>query len=290
MKKDFGFKIIEEKSEEDIVTKILMIELPTLNHLDILFTPKLENLSFIKFSNKLTVNLKNSTFREFFNNWVNSFSVLAKDIDTIDRFIDLFNAEILAIITLGRKEKKISWESARGLYGELLYIKSLILKNNYTKLEIINAWHRPEPAIHDFEFKDFTLEVKTISRDNTTVKISSILQLQEIEGKPLLLNIYRIEKINDSDIDSLGILYNEIINLLDKVSSNLFIIKCAEDVFCEYLGPKENPLDYKFNLIECNIYNVNQIIFPRIKKDDILSSISKVTYCIDISALDPFKL
>lgn len=281
--------VIEEKIN-NIDTKILCINFPSLKDLNSLFTPRLENIGFVKIGNNITVNLKNSSFREFFNDWVIRFSEKIDVDDSVESIIRKFNEEIKAIILLGQKEKKLSWESARGLFGELLAFKELIESNKYSQIEILNGWHRPSPANHDFDFPEFSLEVKTISRESTTVKITSEYQLESFEQKPLQLKCFRIEKVDRSNIDSLGELYNEIKSLLEKNNILEFEIKCAEDLFCEYLGPLLMPLDYKFLIIENNLYDVNQTEFPRVKRSELNTAISKLSYSLDISSFDKFKI
>ena len=282
-------RIIEE-SNNQIETKILFISFDLSIDLKSLFIPRLINISFIKVDNTITVNLKNPDFREYFNDWVERFSLKIKDNEESEIIIEKFNKEIKALILLGKKENKLSWESARGLYGEFLVIYKYLHDNKYTPLDVIEGWHRPAPANHDFDYNDFSLEVKTVSRDSTTVKITSQFQLESLENKLLMLNLFRIEKIEKSNIDSLGDLFNQIKSLLTPNVFNLFEIKCVEDIFCEYLGPELMPLDYKFTLLEDNLYKVDQDLFPRVKKQALIPAISKFSYSIDISSFESFKI
>ena len=282
-------RIIESESD-GIKTKILEIEFPCENDIKALFTPKLENIGFIPVDRIITVNLKNPTFREQFNDWTERFLEKINSNDSSEILIEKFNNEIKAIVLLGQKEKKLSMTSARGLYGELLVLKSHLDDEKYSQDQILEGWHRPAPANHDFDYKDYTLEVKTVSRSNTTFKVTSEDQLTAMEEKSLNLQLYRIENVNKSQIDSLGLLYVEIIEKLQSGLVNVFQIKCAEDAFCEYLGPIHMPLDYKFTIIEDLLYNVDQINFPRIRKDNLDLGISKVSYNLDISSINNFKI
>ena len=282
-------RIIESESD-GIKTKILEIKFPYENDIKALFTPKLENIGFIPVDNIITVNLKNPTFREQFNDWTERFLEKTNSNDSSEVLIEKFNNEIKAIVLLGQKEKKLSMASARGLYGELLVLKSHLDDEKYSQDQILEGWHRPAPANHDFDYKDYTLEVKTVSRSNTTFKVTSEDQLTAMEEKPLNLQLYRIENVNKSQIDSLGLLYLEITEKLQSGLVNVFQIKCAEDAFCEYLGPIHMPLDYKFTIIEDLFYNVDQSDFPRIRKDNLDLGISKVSYNLDISSIDNFKI
>ena len=282
-------RIIESELDE-IKTKILEIEFPSENDIKALFTPKLENIGFISVDKMITVNLKNPTFREYFNDWTEIFLEKIDSKDTSEILIEKFNNQIKSIVLIGQKEKKLSMTSARGLYGELLVLKAHIDDNKYSQDKILEGWHRPAPTNHDFDYKDYTLEVKTVSRSNTTFKVTSEDQLTAMEEKPLKLQLYRIENVNKSKKDSLGLLYNEIIEKLQPSLVNVFEIKCAEDAFCEYLGPKHMPLDHKFTIIEDFLYAVDQNAFPRIRKDILDLGITKVSYNLDISSIDNFKI
>ena len=282
-------RIIESECD-GIKTKILEIEFPSENDIKALFTPKLENIGFISVTRIITVYLKNPTFREQFNDWTERFSEKIDSKDSSETLIEKFNNEIKAIVLLGQKEKKMSMPSARGLYGELLVLKKYLDHERYSQDQILEGWHRPAPANHDFDYENYTLEVKTVSRSNTTFKVTSEDQLTAVEEKPLHLQLYRIENVNKSQVDSLGSLYTEIVDKLQTGLVNIFQIKCAEDAFCEYLGPKHMPLDYKFTVIEDFLYNVDQINFPRIKKNNLDAGISKVSYNLDISSIDNYKI
>jgi hypothetical protein len=282
-------QILEEEINK-VNTKILLLYFPSNDFLNKLFTPRLENISFVKINNCLTVNLKNQSFREYFNDWIIRFSEKISQYDSIEQVIEKFNAEIRALILIGQKEKKILWQSARGLYGEFLALKKMLVEQKYSQPRILEGWHRPEPATHDFDLPEFTLEVKTVSRESTTVKISSLNQLEAIDNKPLILNIIRIEKIDKSKSDSLGDLFNEIKTLLYHENVILFEIKCAEDAFLKYLGPELMPLDYKFYVIEETYYNVDQQNFPRVQKKYLNPAISKISYSVDVSSFASFKI
>ena len=49
------------------------IQFPSENDIKALFTPKLENIGFSPVDKTISVNLKNPTFREHFNAWVERF-------------------------------------------------------------------------------------------------------------------------------------------------------------------------------------------------------------------------
>ena len=196
-------RLIESK-EQNIETKMLWLQFSSKNDLEALFIPNLENIGFVRLNKTITVFLKNSSFRDFFNDWITRFIDKIDASDSSEILIKKFNNEIKAIVQLGQKEKKMSMNSAKGLYAEFLVLKQYLEENKFSKSDIINGWHRPAPANHDFDYEDFSLEVKATSRESTTVKITSEHQLMTVDDKPLYLHIYRVDNINKSSEDSLG--------------------------------------------------------------------------------------
>jgi len=281
-------ELIENKRGE-ITTRILMINNINLDHYKILFTPKLENTDFKYLDNQVFIELKNERFREQYDLWIISLHSKLKTHTNLKEVIKQFNIEIKKFIALFMKVKKLSREKARGFYGELLELKRQLEENNDQK-KALNGWHRPAPANQDFEYEDYSLEIKTIGRTSSTIKIASEYQLSSLGKKQLKLKISKIDLIEKSLDDSIGKLYTDIKDSLEEALSVLFEIKCAEDTFCKYLGPELMPLDYKLNEIEHCFYNVDQEKFPRINKDNIDSGISNVKYELDLSAIEDFKI
>lgn len=285
-----GVAGLMESKGSDVDTKILWIQFNSVNDLKALFIPKLENISFVLVNTRLTITLSNPSFRDFFNSWVTIFIEKIDAHDSSEVLIEKYNHEIKALVLLGQREKKMTMNAAKGLFAELLVLKKYLEDPTFPKSDIIEGWHRPAPANHDFEYAECSLEVKATSRDSTTIKITSEHQLMAAGNKPLHLHIYRIDNVNKSSEDSLGDMFITIKELLDTGLKNVFEMKCAEDSFCSYLGPKLMPLDYKFIIIEGFIYDVNQEIFPRIRKNKLDNGLSKISYNIDISVIEKFKI
>lgn len=286
-KKEKFIRIISSQNNDE--RKILILMFTNTEYLNNLFCPSLSNIDFIKNGNQVSVILKNISFLNFFNNWIVDFEqrmpneIIEKDLVT------QFNLEIRSIVLIGQKEKEISVSVAKGLFGELLFIKEQIL-NNINHFELINSWQRPAPSNHDFDFENHTVEVKTVSRESNRVTISSVYQLESFEMKKHFLKIFRIETIVKSNVDSIGILYNEIISMLQPELINLFQMKCAQDQFSEYLGPIDTPLSYKFLLYEDNLFDVDQEHFPRIKRMELMYGLTNIKYCVDLSSIEQFKI
>jgi len=88
----------------------------------------------------------------------------------------------------------LSLESQLGLVGELGFLK-LMLVNGVEKLTALRAWVGPMNGLHDFEFKNGAVEVKsTASTSNFVVCIGSLSQLDPLIKSPLFLAGFKLEE------------------------------------------------------------------------------------------------
>lgn len=255
-----------------------------------LFLPKLKYIKFVRSDHKLFVYLNESSIKKYFEEWIINFTESLTENENTINVIEKFNTSLKTLIRVGEKETKMTINSAKGLYGELLYLKNCLLNSKPAQETVLEAWHRPSQANHDFVFDKFSIEVKSISKNNTTIKIASEYQLSTIINKELFLKCYIIDDITQSTIDSLGILYNEILNILETTTlKETFVLKCSDDI-TGYLGPELNKLDYNFIVIDESTYKVDQELFPRIQKNQFSPFINNISYNIDISSIQQFKI
>ncbi|RMB61446.1 PD-(D/E)XK motif protein [Tessaracoccus antarcticus] len=73
---------------------------------------------------------------------------------------------------------------ARGIFGELVVLSWLAQRNAHYA---VDAWHGPDPHVHDFSTAKGDLEVKSSGNDSRSVTISSLSQLDEVAETPLVL-------------------------------------------------------------------------------------------------------
>lgn len=258
-------------------------------YLNLLNLPKLKYLDIIQSFSDLSFHLTYEPLRQFFNNFIDGFEKTIKNSDIGNEVVDKINKALRDLIKMAEKEMDLSITGCMGLFGELLQLKELLVSDDDHK-SIVSGWNRPAPANHDFDYDTEAIEIKTVSKDKTTVKITSAFQLEAPENKDLFLKIYRIEAIDGSTTDSLGNLYVEVKALIntDTIKEE-FILKCINDKL-KYGGPRVITLPYKFIQIEEMKYLVDQETFPRINRHAIPGSISNVSYRIDLSAIEGFKM
>jgi Putative PD-(D/E)XK family member, (DUF4420) len=251
--------------------------------------PKLKYIDTIQISGDLSFHLSYEPLRQFFNNFIDGFEKTIQKSDTGEEVVMKIDKALKDLIKIAERELDLSLVACMGLFGELLHLKELLLKNEDHQL-IVSGWNRPAPANHDFDYDSQATEIKTVSKDKTTVKITSAYQLEAPEGKLLYLKIYRIEAIDRSKTDSLGDLYEEVKSLINSETiKEQFILKCITDNL-KYGGPRLITLPYKFIQIDETQYLVDQELFPRINRHALPESISNISYKIDLSAIEPFKM
>ena len=269
--------------------KSIVFEFNDSKYISLLNLPKLKYLDSIQSFNNLALHLTYEPLRQFFNNFIDGFEKTINNSDKGKQVVEKINKALRDLIKMAETEMGLTITACMGLYGELLQLKELFL-NDQDHLRILSGWNRPAPANHDFHYELEAIEIKTVSKDKTTVKITSVYQLEAPVNKNLYLKIYRIESMDASTTDSLGNLYEEVKNIINSESGKEdFIFKCITDSI-KYGGPRTITLPYKFIYIEEMKYLVDQEIFPRINQNILPASISNVSYRIDLSAIEAYKI
>lgn len=182
----------------------------------------------------------------------------------------------LTWLALFRKTRTpLSPEKAKGLFGELYFLKNVMLKK-YDIDKTINSWSGPDYLVKDFAVDEYWYEIKTISCSGTVVKISSLQQLSsDIEGKLVVIKVEEMAdayKGKDSSINELIQYIISVIELND--TKDMFLDKLANIGydFSDELGNK------KYNVANLEYYLVDDK-FPALRESDVKSeAINNVGY------------
>lgn len=170
-----------------------------------------------------------------------------------------------------------------GLLGELLFMDETMIPQ-YGVQATLSSWTGPEKTHKDFSKDDVWYEVKTINSGKSTVRISSLEQLDsDIDG---YLVVYDLEKMSPSFN---GLKLNQLVQkLLHKMGSanrEEFISKLS--LYNYDFSPNYD--NFVYSVVGCSMYLVKEG-FPRLKRSDIPMEINKVQYDINLSELDDYKL
>ena len=221
-----------------------------------------------------------------------TFCVLCDDIisSTIDTFDDqqgykmLINRYYSWRKMLQSKHSILHEQEIMGLIGELLFLRDFMIPT-YGEDVALLSWSGQELTHKDFSLNDTWYEVKAINTGKTTVKISSLEQLQStIEGE---LAVFQLEKMSPAydgvDINKLatGILNN----LSTDENKDIFISKLFDSKFSFESVYSE----YVYEITLCERFNVTAS-FPKLTRDDVNEAIAKAQYELILTEIQGYRI
>jgi hypothetical protein len=270
--------------------RCLILALPNTLRLQLLGIRK-ENLSIEYFSEKhvIVLQLTEPEYEDLFDDLVISMYHGIKDIrepdaysrffiETFHRWSDFFD---------DKSSDLLGEESIRGLMGELLVLKALILEFSPLKINaVLDFWKGPFGKGNDFELEDRYLEVKTKSPQAREVKIASEHQLHPTANKGLELIVISVQP------DSSGLTLADLI-----FEIRILIAERNGDVSIFWRALRPHNLSSK-NVSEYNIFRFKPVSwisydctdegFPKITRTNIPPEISAVAYKLNVHSLTGF--
>lgn len=180
----------------------------------------------------------------------------------------------------------LSPQEVKGLFGELVYLKELLLTPDIDVDEILRSWKGPYNEVHDFifDFKDF--EVKTVSDTENYVRVSSEFQMECQNGKELFLSVITLS--NNDNGKNIKDLINEIriINYENGGDNSFFLNALLQK------GISISNMDlydrFRFKIVNLTCYDCNKDNFPKLISEKIPYEICKVTYNLQLNLIDNF--
>lgn len=178
----------------------------------------------------------------------------------------------------------LSESEIMGLIGEILFLKNDLSKRIGLS-NALQAWSGQELTHKDFSAGESWYEVKTIHRGKTTVKISSIEQLESNNNGELI--VYSLEKMSEA--------YNGIsLNKLVLNTMNMFETQQEKEDFWSKVSMHgyefNNYYDsFVFEISNCSKYSVYEG-FPRLQKNQLPKAIVKASYELQLTDIKEFEL
>lgn len=178
----------------------------------------------------------------------------------------------------------LSFEQIKGLLGEMCFLKMKMIPI-VGQEKALDSWSGIELTDQDFICEGTWFEVKTTVSGSTSVKISSIEQLDvDTEGH---LAVIRLDKT--SEADPARITLNSMCNLLIEtfdlqVLKERFITRLLS--YGYYPDKGYDRIGFKYNGM--SIYRVGTD-FPCIRKKSIPAAVEYVKYELSLAAIDNFK-
>lgn len=177
-------------------------------------------------------------------------------------------------------------ELYKGLFGELYFLKNYLMAHHSISVAV-NAWGGPDKTAKDFSVASDWYEIKTVSTNSETVKISSLTQLDAEE--PGYLVLVKTEKMSnefDNGECSVEQLIALILNsIADESVKDEFVKKLIQ---YGYDVNGDNSSYHKYRVAKMNFYGVNDD-FPKITAEKVpYSEIVRVTYELSISSIEKY--
>lgn len=172
-----------------------------------------------------------------------------------------------------------------GLYGELIFLRDVLLENVPSE-EAILSWKGPDREAHDFQLTTGSVEVKsTRSTAPRNFHVSNITQLDSVQLKPLYLAFVEAEMSSAGD-ESLTDVVLTVRDQLDLLSSARFDEGLVEAGYIDNHADKYR--ENKFSLRNIRFFEVDDK-FPKVKKSDIPDGVESVKYEVALSACGEFS-
>ena len=179
----------------------------------------------------------------------------------------------------------LSNQEIKGLIGELYFLKNILFKN-LSYIDAIESWTGPEKLKQDFILEDIWFEIKSTTSSSSSVRISSIEQLDiKKSGYLVVLELDKTSSLDHEKI-TLNMMYEEICSLLDTEQIRVDFDNKLFDF--GYINRKEYDNEtYRF--ININYYIVNES-FPRLSKEKIPSEIIEALYELSLSGIERYRI
>ena len=175
---------------------------------------------------------------------------------------------------------KLSDEAELGLVGELTVMEAL-LDAGVCSTVLIESWLGPQGNLQDFEIGSGAIEVKsTISPSRFIAKINSAEQLDNPNLNPIFLAAVKLKQSNDSN--TLPEIIRKLTSKISNIdSSRIFTEKLLDVGYYDHFS--EN-YTRRFKLVTLRYLEVNDH-FPKILNVNIPNQISRVSYDLDVDAI-----
>lgn len=172
-----------------------------------------------------------------------------------------------------------------GLIGELIFLKEHMIPERGIDVAL-ESWMGPEKTHKDFSDQRDWFEIKTISFGKESVRISSIEQLDsDTDG---YLVVYGLEKMSPSyDGIRLNQLANSIIGLLENSSQREIFMAKLQLFGFDFSNENDNLV---FSLKSEQLFKVDTVKFPRIRRDILPNAIMSVQYELLLKEIESYKL
>lgn len=297
-KGEFEYKLLSKESIPQLnigfdkkENRCIILELP-LNFDKPFIQFEKENLSLKYFTKErcLCIILNDDYFLDLFDDLILSIFSKISNISQPEEYSELFIRHFFkwSAFFENKKTDGLTRDQAKGLIGELFYLKNLLLNSKLSVDDLLISWRGPYDEGHDFVFEFTDYEIKTIASSKNNVRISSEFQLDSEKGKQLELVVIFV------NLDQNGLSLKSLINdiktiVLNKLGDNsIFINALAQKGLS--IGDLDQYEIYRYTPIEEISYDSTSKNFPKLIRSSIPEEINKINYNIRLNLIEEFIL
>lgn len=249
-------------------------------------------IELFKETNYIILLLTNNSYYDLFDELCLSLYNKIKNITDVDEYGKEFIQTFYKWTEFFSDQNsfKMSDETIKGLFGELLVLRQFIAQSNSDQIDsILNSWKGPYDLGNDFDFDQKKIEVKTKDVSKTDIRISSEFQLEKEKGNSLELWVLSIETSTFDGISLSQLIIEIKSRIIEKLGDGTIFLKALRQKGISFKNMHEYD-SQKFKPINLVTYNCCDEKFPKLVKSKLPDSISKVQYNIRVTSISRFIL
>jgi hypothetical protein len=270
--------------------RCLILELPKQTTLTLPNVIK-QNLSleYHENSKSVCIILLDNIFYDLFDDFILSIFNRIAEISDSDEYLREFIHSFYKWSSFfeDKKTHRLTKNDVKGLFGELFFLKNLLLNNPLNVDNFLKSWRGPYDESHDFVNDFIDYEIKTIDPSKNNIRISSEYQLESEKGKELELIVILIAEDSINGV-SLNTLVNEIkIFALNNLGDYSILLDALSQRGLTFSNIGYYDV-YKFQAKKETSYMCQDEKFPRLNRSDLPREINKVQYNIRLNLIESF--
>ena len=187
----------------------------------------------------------------------------------------------------GKRTRLLSPEEIRGLFAELLFLRSLYRGGHFSEEYAVESWCGVDGGHQDFIFGNTAVEIKSLSgKERNAVRISSEDQLEGLSDN-LFLMIFRCSEMPESD-EALSL--NDAVRRIEEELTGAVALESFTGKLAGYgYLPLPEYEQLRLQITSAKAYRVTAD-FPRLVRTHLPDGVTRVSYEIKLEKISPFEV